>query len=367
MDNNASARRKDNKGGNRKTVLRELGFRWVLTAFVVLLFFLEYQNAKYDFAFFQTLAIALIYNSFITYHTFKSYDGYKRFANIIIILDILLVSVISYYTGGVSSELYPLFFFIVACSAVKDYSFSAFIVSFISVLMYSAASLLASIHDTGGMFYWKLGIRNMIIFMAAIGLSVISHEMKKYNELHKKEFKLARTDKLTGLANRHYFDQKLGEELEYAEYCGKPLNILLFDLDNFKKFNDTYGHTWGDKLLMLFSDIIKQSLRSTDIPVRYGGEEFLVLIRELDIQTAKSIGDRIRKQLEKQRIYIGNDGERKRVTVSCGVSQFPRHSTNIKQAIDCADKALYHAKAIGKNVVVTYDEVKCNEKTANLG
>ena len=93
----------------------------------------------------------------------------------------------------------------------------------------------------------------------------LNNKIKKYGDLHKKEFKMARTDKLTGLANRHYFDQKLGEEVQYADISGSPLNILMFDLDNFKRFNDSYGHVWGDKLLTLFSDIIMQNIRKCDI------------------------------------------------------------------------------------------------------
>ena len=174
---------------------------------------------------------------------------------------------------------------------------------------------------------------------------------------HKKEFRMARTDKLTGLANRHYFDQKLVDEVDYADRTSMPINILLFDLDNFKKFNDTYGHVWGDKLLILFSDIIKQNIRSNDIPVRFGGEEFLIMLRDLDIETAMCVGQRIRKQLEKQKIYIGVEEDRRRVTVSCGVAQYPKHANSIKTVIDYADKALYKAKEKGKNMVVSYDEM----------
>jgi diguanylate cyclase (GGDEF)-like protein len=193
--------------------------------------------------------------------------------------------------------------------------------------------------------------------MASCGIAFLSNEVHKYNEMHKKEFKLARMDKLTGLANRHYFDQKLREEVEYADLNGKPLNVLIFDLDNFKRFNDTYGHVWGDKLLSLFSDIIKQNIRKSDIPVRYGGEEFLLLIRDLEIDMAKCVGERIRKSLEKQRIYSGNEDDRRKVTVSCGIAQYPKHASDIKLAIELADKALYYAKESGKNMVVSYDEM----------
>jgi diguanylate cyclase (GGDEF)-like protein len=188
---------------------------------------------------------------------------------------------------------------------------------------------------------------------------IINTQVKKFDELHRKEFKLARTDKLTGLANRRYFDQKLSEDVQYSDETGNPLNILIFDLDNFKKFNDTNGHTWGDKLLTLFSDIIKHNIRQSDVPVRYGGEEFLLIIRDLDYERARNVGERIRNQLEKQYIYIKcEDDTKKWATVSCGVAQYPTDSKSIWEVIESADKALYNAKANGKNIIVCYKDIK---------
>jgi diguanylate cyclase (GGDEF)-like protein len=153
-------------------------------------------------------------------------------------------------------------------------------------------------------------------------------------------------------------EQKLREELDYCNYNNKKLNFLLFDLDNFKSFNDAYGHIWGDKLLVLFGNILNESLRKTDFAVRYGGEEFLILVRDIERDSAKNIGERIRKQLERQRIDIDDKNKNKRVTVSCGLAQYPTDSNKIKEVIDCADKALYFAKENGKNKVVKYIDIK---------
>ncbi len=140
----------------------------------------------------------------------------------------------------------------------------------------------------------------------------------------------------------------------------------MFDIDNFKKFNDTYGHIWGDKLLSMFGDIVMQNIRKTDIPVRYGGEEFIVLIGDLDMATVKGIGDRIRSQLEKQNFNMGNEETKCKVTVSCGVAQYPTHAKDIKEVVNYADKALYYAKEIGKNIVVSYDEIGKLRETVQI-
>ena len=229
-------------------------------------------------------------------------------------------------------------------------------------ILYAATCVISDKLYNEGILYSTLVIRCILFLLAAFAISRISFEVKRFDELRKKEFRLARTDKLTGLANRHYLDQKVKEEVEYVKGTSSVLNVLIFDIDNFKSFNDTYGHLSGDKLLMLFADIIRQCVRKSDVPVRYGGEEFLILIRDMDIIIAKSVGDRIRRQLEKQRIHFGQQKERQRVTVSCGVAQYPLHSVNIKEVIEKADQALYHAKEIGKNIVVTFDEIGLERK-----
>jgi diguanylate cyclase (GGDEF)-like protein len=247
---------------------------------------------------------------------------------------------------------------IIAFHTVLNRKKNAIAICIFSIFSFSFSCIVEASQGLSDIYFYKMLIKDFLLIFASVGITSINQEVLKYNELHIKEFKMARTDKLTGLANRHYFEQKLIDEVNYSNRTGKPISVLIFDLDNFKRFNDTYGHVWGDKLLTLFSDIIKQNIRSTDIPVRYGGEEFLIILRDLDLVTARSVGERIRMQLEKQKIYIGEGEERRRATVSCGVAQYPKHSDNIKTVIDFADKALYKAKDSGKNIIVSYDEIE---------
>lgn len=330
-----------------------LSTRWFIIITVTLYFLFAYENDSKSIKFLWVLAISMMYNALISLFLPKNENNSKKVIKVLIFCDILFISLFCHNLGGMNSDIYILFFFIIGfCGIYSNFTFTL-IAGIFSVAVFS----ISSIYSLEDFNYQRLVFKDLFIIMASFGVTLLNNEVKKYGELHKKEFKLARTDKLTGLANRHYFDQKLGEEVEYVEFSGNPLNILMFDLDNFKSFNDTYGHVWGDKLLTLFSDIIMQNIRKSDIPVRYGGEEFLILIRDLDSNMAKAIGERIRRQLEKQRIYVDGEENNKRVTVSCGLSQYPKNSTNIKEAIDFADKALYHAKAIGKNIVVSYDEI----------
>lgn len=327
--------------------------RWLIIIIITFYFLFAYNSDSKNIQFMWVIFFSACYNTIISLFLPKNEKNMRKITKFIIFCDVVFVSIISYNLGGINSDMYILYFFIIGfCGIYSNFSFTL-IVGLFSILSFSILAL-KNVEDLN---YFRLVIKDVFIIMASIGVMLLNNEIKRYGEMHKKEFKLARTDKLTGLANRHYFDQKLQEEVQYADISGNPLNILMFDLDNFKRFNDTYGHVWGDKLLTLFSDIIMQNIRKCDIPVRYGGEEFLILIRDLDIEMARSIGERIRRQLEKQRIYIGDEDNRKKVTVSCGLAQYPKNSPKIKEAIDFADKALYHAKASGKNIVVSFEEI----------
>jgi len=346
----------DSEKNKRKSNL-VLVFRWLCFTYVIIEFLLH-QDRQVRVAFFlSVLASTALYNVIVTLMILNYREKIKKLEYLVILIDMTVISAFIYLVGGINSDIYVLFLFIIGYCAIFSNSKNTIGIGIYGVALYSVSCALAAKYAPEAMSYWRLAARDIFMLVGSYAISLVNAEVRRYNELHMKEFKIARTDKLTGLANRHYFDQRINEETKYANETNTPLNILMFDLDNFKKFNDAYGHSWGDKLLSLFSDIIRQNIRSTDIPVRFGGEEFIIVIRELDGEMARSIGERIRKQLEKQRIYVGNEENRQRVTVSCGVAQYPRDGQNIKDVIECADKALYRAKELGKNLVVSYNEI----------
>lgn len=329
-------------------------YRWLFFLFAAIFCITGAGFEAKGYAIFESLAVTAIYNIAVTAYYL---NDKKKYSTTAIYFDAIALMVLILFSGGIHSDIYVFLFFLVGlCSIYGDIAKTVKAGMFCSVL-YAITCVFSEKLFTEGILYSTLFIKSLLILMAAFATSKINFEVKKFDELRKREFRLARTDKLTGLANRHYFDQKLKDEIEYANSASTVLNVLMFDLDNFKSFNDAYGHMSGDKLLMLFSDILRQCVRKTDIPVRYGGEEFMILIRDMDIFIVKNVGDRIRKQLEKQRIYLGQHDERQRVTVSCGIAQYPTHSINIREVIEMADQALYYAKAIGKNIVVSYDEI----------
>lgn len=167
-------------------------------------------------------------------------------------------------------------------------------------------------------------------------------------------YRMATLDRMTGLFIHHYFQERLAEEIKRAERMNNPLTLLMADLDHFKKINDCYGHPQGDIILKGTANIIHQNIRSFDIPSRYGGEEFAIILADTDINAAEHIAERLRKKVEEMR-YKTESGEIG-ITISIGIAQFnPEIDMTGKDLIKRADSALYSAKALGRNRVVRAD------------
>jgi len=173
-------------------------------------------------------------------------------------------------------------------------------------------------------------------------------------------YHLAITDGLTQLFINRYFRQKLQDEILRAKRYKHPLSLIMTDIDHFKKFNDTYGHQQGDAVLATTAKIFKKTVRETDIPCRYGGEEFAVIMPETDSEGAALAAERLRKEIEGFE-YPGLKGEKLRVTISLGVATFPGHSDHVEGLIEKADIALYACKEGGRNCYRLYDPVMKKE------
>lgn len=167
--------------------------------------------------------------------------------------------------------------------------------------------------------------------------------------LHKRTEELTIIDELTSAYNYRYFAQKLQEEKRRAARYSMPLSIIMVDIDWFKKLNDSYGHEIGNFVLRQLSFIIKQCIRDVDIFVRYGGEEFAIILPQTPQNEAMIIGERIRSQVEKE-VFLSEKG-RIKITVSVGLSSFPENGRSEEELVSIADKALYKAKGDGRNLV----------------
>ncbi|MEW5692678.1 MAG: sensor domain-containing diguanylate cyclase [Candidatus Hydrogenedentota bacterium] len=158
------------------------------------------------------------------------------------------------------------------------------------------------------------------------------------------------TDTLTYLYLRRYFIDRLRIEMHRAERYSHRLTLLMVDLDHFKPANDEYGHRAGDRILSKIGSIIKNGLRDIDIPCRYGGEEFALLLPETDSIGGRAVAERLRRKVEETEFDIG-DNKKIKITISIGVATYPDDATNMELFIERADKMLYKAKKQGRNQV----------------
>lgn len=164
---------------------------------------------------------------------------------------------------------------------------------------------------------------------------------------------LVTQDGLTGINNRHAFNERLEEEFSRGERYRQPLSLLLLDLDHFKAINDTYGHLAGDTVLQQAAQIIRECSRDTDFVARYGGEEFAVLLPSTEAAGARIWAERIRQGIE---VYVW---EHRPLTVSIGIAtcfDASASCTNSRYFVDQADQALYRAKESGRNQVLHFDD-----------
>ncbi|HIC87128.1 MAG TPA: GGDEF domain-containing protein [Aquificae bacterium] len=169
--------------------------------------------------------------------------------------------------------------------------------------------------------------------------------MKKF---HDKMIK----DPLTGCYNRIFLNEFVENQIPIIKKYSIPLGILIIDIDDFKKINDTYGHDIGDIVLKTIANTIKKSVNKSDYVIRYGGEEFLVILCNCREDKVDEVAERIRKNVEKLNIVTPIGILKK--TISIGTSVFPIDSENFWQCVKYADIALYKAKVSGKNKVVRF-------------
>ena len=191
----------------------------------------------------------------------------------------------------------------------------------------------------------------IVPFMVGVAFGVIlsmlagMHSSLKEKERELKE--LASTDPLTGLPNKREILNYLSKEVDIAKRKGSPLSVAVLDLDNFKQINDTYGHMVGDRVLKHLAGILRRNLRSSDMVGRFGGEEFVVVMKDTDLETAHRVMDRIRREVELANIEpVGS------ISVSIGVAELGKEEGS-ENLIIKADERLYRAKMEGKNRVVS--------------
>ncbi len=197
--------------------------------------------------------------------------------------------------------------------------------------------------------YWK-GSGKEGLISTYIGLAAASLENVRLINQTKR---LAITDALTGVYNRKFFVESLEKQLSLAKRYKETLTVIMADVDHFKRFNDTHGHSAGDRVLQQVSKILGATIRESDVLCRYGGEEFAIIMPKTNASESHEKAEKIRRHIESVRFTNIAPGSAIGITISMGIASFPEHGAEYNALVDAADSALYKAKKNGRNRVET--------------
>ena len=263
---------------------------------------------------------------------------------------IIFISWCAYNTGGIESPLLNLYILVIIVSALS----LGKLVTLLEFLLITAVYfyLGQSSYAMSSFSFADFGAV-MILFTPVLLVGYITTLLAADVEYAREELlQLSDTDELTGLKNRRAFNSALSMEVKKAIRYDRPFSILMLDADNLKWVNDQFGHDIGDKLIVCLSQVIKESLRETDILARYGGDEFVVMLPDSNESKSIDVAERIRIAVENT--TINANGDRVSSTLSIGIACYPNDSDNVDEIRKKADKALYQSKNKGRNVVTKY-------------
>ena len=269
-----------------------------------------------------------------------------RFVGPLVVCDTLALSFSLIVTDQLGSDFYLSYFLMIIIAGFwKDFRWSLGFAVILS-LLYSLLLLITESLTT------SLMLRAPFILIASVFYSYFVQVISNEHALRQKAEQEARHDFLTGLPNRQSYEERVTLETARARRYGRPLSILMVDIDNFKLVNDTLGHEWGDIVLRKVASQLHNSLRNVDFVARFGGEEFIIILPETGLADALGTADRVRLAIKEA--PIETEKGFLAITVSIGVSsaylnELPDH----RQMTLDADQALYQAKKAGKDRVET--------------
>ncbi len=201
-----------------------------------------------------------------------------------------------------------------------------------------------------GSKYQQIELQILAILISMLGITY--KNIKHYRTIEE----LSYTDSMTGFYNYRYFYKRLTEEVFRAKRFSRKLALVIFDIDDFKAYNDTYGHQAGDQVLKQLGELLNRTVRSIDVVSRYGGDEFCVIMPESDQDECFKFMDRLRRSIMNHSFKDENVGHEHNITVSLGGAIYPHDARTVDRIIYCADMALLKAKSLGRNKSIMYVE-----------
>ena len=303
------------------------------------------------------LITVLAYFSWIVIYTKNRINKSPQLLDYIETICMLVVFIFVILSTGLQDSGYNLLsIFIVLIGAIqfgRNYSLRISIITTLIILIIDFVSIGPN-KQVLSIYFEK----DLVLFSALFLTAFILGMYVDIEREHTKELKnLANVDELTGLYNHRYFQEFLQKSIDEADKKKQEVSLLFMDIDYFKNFNDINGHQAGDLLLKEIGQIMKNCIRGTDAVARYGGEEFAAILPNTTENDAIKIGERIRSSIQNTYFKGQENQPDKNITISIGVSSYPKRAISKHQLINTADDALYRAKSFNRNRVELYHSV----------
>jgi diguanylate cyclase (GGDEF)-like protein len=289
------------------------------------------------------------------------YDELARMVSRQLDLDLLVMALTVFFSGGLASPIIALMLVYIMISTVLVDPRKALRNTLVSMALLLAIALL----QEGRGFFSGIQVTSLLAyyFMFIFTYFVsgyLSQNLHRNEDLLKEVLQQTRelsiSDGLTGLYNQMHFFELLDRETKKSQRHEMSYSLIIFDVDHFKNFNDSNGHLRGSETLRDIAALMRKKFRSTDLLAKYGGDEFVIILPQTDKVGAYLAAERLRESVEKQAFPGAETQPQKKITVSIGLASYPEHGATDEEILNRADKALYFAKETGRNRTVIYHE-----------
>ena len=345
--------------------------RWIYTFFILVFFVVHTFILKKIYVEFRTFILILVLSVvgnliFIVFLRGGRNPEKKEKINLTFLaslqldFDFVILFLFIFFSRGFESPVMVLFIFYVLVSTIvvgykKSLTLTAAVIFFITVIFFKDVGLNVPPQKLVNL----IAFDTILVFSFLIA-AFLSKNMRRsenlFHQLLKKTRELSITDGLTGLYNQTHFIERLRHEIAQSKRYNQCFSLIIFDVDDFKNYNDHNGHLYGSSALTEIGGLVKKVFRSSDILARYGGDEYVIMLPNTDKVGSFLAAERLREMVEDE-VFPGEEKQPKgKITISLGITGFPEYGKTVEEILSNADAALYRAKKMGRNRTVIFSE-----------